>query len=109
MTNITNEQILKSNAKIESEAILDIKNYLEGYTLVAHNANFDITFVNTKLEKYGYKKLNQPTIDTMVIARMVFPEAKRFRLQNIANRLNIEYDSEIAHRADYDAEVLARI
>ena len=109
ITNISDELIEKSNAKIESEAILDIKDYLKDYTLVAHNAKFDITFINTKLEKYGHKKVTNPIINTVAVAKMIFPEAKKFSLKFVAKKFNIFYDKDIAHRADYDADVLARI
>lgn len=97
------------NAKPESEAILDIRNFLKGYTIVAHNANFDITFVNAKLLKYGHNILEEPTIDSLVVARITQPKAKRFKLESVASRYSITYDSTISHRADYDADVLARV
>jgi len=40
---------------------------------------------------------------------MIFDDARRFRLQNLANRFNIEYTENEAHRADYDAKVLAQV
>ena len=93
----------------QKEGIKLIKEYLEGHTTVAHNANFDITFINEKLEKFGMEPLKDPVIDSMVVARIINPAAKRFRLGNVATRLNVGYDSSVAHRADYDAEILARI
>lgn len=107
ITSITEKDVV--NAKPESEAILDIRDYLKGYTIVAHNANFDITFVNAKLIKYGFEPLYEPTIDSLVVARMTLQKSKRFRLENVASKYSITYDSTIAHRADYDADVLARI
>ncbi len=106
LTGITDEMV--ASAKPEKEAILDIAEYLGSYTLIAHNANFDITFVNEKLEKYGHPLLSNPVIDSMVVGRIVHPDAKRYRLENVAVRYGIEYDSVVAHRADYDAEVLAK-
>ena len=107
ITSITDEDV--ENAKPESESILDIRNYLMQGTIVAHNANFDITFVNSKLKKYGYDPIFIPTIDTLVVSRIVFPKAKRFRLETVALKYSISYDPSVAHRADYDADVLARI
>lgn len=107
LTSITNEMV--KDAKPEAEAMKDIVEYLGNFTLVAHNANFDYTFINEKLEKYSMEPLTNPIIDSMVVGRIVHPEAKRFRLENLAVRYGIEYDSLVAHRADYDAEVLARV
>ena len=107
ITNISDEDV--KDAKPESEAILDIRDFFADHTIVAHNANFDITFVNSKLEKYGFKAINNPTIDTMVVSRITLPTAKRYRLENVASKYNVNYDSTVAHRADYDADVLAKV
>ena len=107
ITSITNEMV--ADAKPESEAILDIKEYIGDATLVAHNANFDITFINAKLVKYGHQPLTNPTIDSLAVARMVQPKSKKYRLESVANRYNVTYDTMVAHRADYDADVLARV
>ena len=107
ITNIKDEDV--ANAKSEKEAIADILKYVQGFATVAHNANFDITFLNTKLLKYGYQKLTDPWIDSMVVARITQPKSKRFRLETVASRYSVEYNSNVAHRADYDADVLARV
>lgn len=106
LTGITDEMV--ADAKPEKEAMLDIAEYFGSHTLVAHNANFDITFVNEKMEKYGYPLIENPVIDSMVVDRIVHPAAKRYRLENVATRYGIDYDPLVAHRADYDAEVLAK-
>ncbi len=107
LTGITNDDV--KDAVDQKEGAKLMADYLRGHTLVAHNANFDISFVNEKLSKFGFETLSDPVIDSMVVARMIHPEAKRFRLGNVATRLSVGYDSTTAHRADYDAEVLARI
>lgn len=107
ITNIRNEDVV--DAKPESEAIKDIRDYLADATLVAHNAQFDINFVNEKLDKYGFEQISNPVIDTMIVARMVDQKAKRFRLENVATRYGVVYDSTVAHRADYDADILAKV
>ncbi|MCK5945883.1 MAG: PHP domain-containing protein, partial [Mycoplasmataceae bacterium] len=52
LTGITKKDL--ANSKYEKDAILDIKEYIEDFTLVAHNANFDLSFLNEKLRKYGH-------------------------------------------------------
>jgi len=106
LTGITNQHV--SDAVDEAEGTKQIADYIRGYTTVAHNANFDITFINQKLEEYGMPVLTDPVIDSMVVSRIIHPSAKRFRLENLATRLKVSYDSTVAHRADYDADVLAR-
>ena len=107
ITSISDEDV--KDAKPESEAIKDIRDYLSGHTIVAHNANFDITFVNSKLMKYGFEPLNDPVVDSLVVSRIVHPNVKRFRLENVAFRYSVNYDSTVAHRADYDAVVLGKV
>ncbi|WGI36383.1 PolC-type DNA polymerase III [Mesomycoplasma lagogenitalium] len=107
ITKITEEDV--KNAISEKEAIEKIYEILDNNIAVAHNANFDIGFVNEKLYKYNFKKLNISTIDSLVVARMLNPESKKFRLENLATRVGVIYDSSVAHRADYDADVLAKV
>jgi len=106
LTGITNQDV--ENAVSEKEGVKMISDYISGFTTVAHNANFDITFINEKLDQYGMETIKDPIIDSMVVGRIVHPKAKRFRLENLATRLKVSYDSTVAHRADYDADVLAR-
>ncbi len=98
-----------SDAMSELEGIKQMTEYLGDLPLVAHNANFDITFLNEKLAKNGMEELTNPVIDSMVVARIINPKARRFRLESVASKLNVNYDSKIAHRADYDADVLAKV
>lgn len=107
ITNITNEDV--KNARSEKEAIEFIWNFMNGNSVVAHNATFDMNFINEKIEKYNFKKLDVQIIDTLIIARILEPNSKKFSLENIASRSGIMYNSTDAHRADYDADVLAKI
>ncbi len=107
LTGITDNDV--ESAVDQKEGVKQIFDYIKGFTSVAHNANFDITFVNEKLKMYELETLTDPVIDSMVVARIIEPAAKRFKLGNVAKRLSVNYDSATAHRADYDAEILARI
>ncbi len=91
------------------DVVNQILNFMEGSILVAHNATFDVDFINEKLQRIGMDKLQHPIIDTLALARALYPNRKSNRLGAIARFLSISYDSEGAHRADYDAEVLAQV
>lgn len=69
--------------------------------LVAHNAGFDLKFVNTELERSGLSALRNTATDTLRLARSVFPDMPNHRLQTLAGRLGIK--AERAHRAYDDA------
>lgn len=107
LTGIKDEDL--ENAISQEDGIKKIADYLRSFTTVAHNANFDITFINQKLYENNLELLSDPIIDSMIVGRIIHPKAKRFRLENVATRLKVYYDSTVAHRADYDAGVLARV
>lgn len=77
--------------------------------LVAHNASFDINFVN-----YELKQINRPTyswdrvIDTLEMARNLFPGA-RASLDALCRRFGIDNTERTLHGALLDAELLAKV
>ena len=89
------------------ELLPQIQEFLGDNILVAHNAIFDIGFLNAAFAREGLPPISNPIIDTVPISHYLFPEAARHRegafLKNLG--LNIYNEAE-AHRADYDAEKL---
>ncbi len=79
---------------------------LEGAIIVAHNAEFDMGFLQYKLEKIGRAQLGNPVLDTLELARAQ-EESGPFTLGILANRLGIEGPH--AHRALDDAKMAARV
>jgi len=79
--------------------------FITGTTLVAHNAQFDIGFINKELELAGMNGLKnaRTTIDTLYLSRRFFPETEKHSLQFLADFLKIP--SGTAHRATDDARV----
>ncbi len=72
--------------------------------MVAHNAKFDISFMKAACTKYGFKEFDATVLDTMSLARMLHPEWPNHKLQTLTKRLDVPWDEEKHHRADYDAE-----
>ncbi len=107
LTGITNDMV--KNSFNEKEGLKQMIEYFDDSVLVAHNAPFDLGFVNEKMEQYGFEKINYTYIDTVSVAKIIEPKAKRFNLEKVATRFGHKYDPTIAHRADYDAEVLANV
>ena len=107
LTNISENDL--KDARTFKECKDDILDFIKGRVLVAHNASFDFGFLNAELERIGEKKLDNPVIDTLDLARSIFKSRRAFRLGNIARAYNVNYDEEVAHRADYDANVLANV
>ena len=87
----------------------DILGFIKDRILVAHNASFDFGFLNSELKRIGEKPLKNSVIDTLDLSRSLFKDRRNYKLGNIAKQYNVDYNDEDAHRADYDAEVLACI
>ena len=56
------------------------------HTLVAHNASFDMGFINVGFKGWT-RKTNNPVIDTLELARFLFPEMKNHRLNTMCKNL----------------------
>jgi DNA polymerase-3 subunit alpha (Gram-positive type) len=77
--------------------------------LVAHNARFDLGFLQEKLRFLGWNRLENTVIDTLDLSKAVLSDRRSFRLGALAKYYKIPYDEAIAHRADYDTEVLSQV
>lgn len=80
--------------------------FIGNNVLIAHNAEFDMGFIKYNSEKLEQKFENK-SVDTLEIARRIFPKLKRHRLGDIAENLNIKV--EVAHRALDDTKTLFKI
>lgn len=107
LTHITDSQV--ANARTFAECKDEILDFIKGRVLVAHNASFDYGFLNEELSRLKLPKLDNPVIDTLDLSRSMFKTRRTYRLGNIAKQYGVLYDEETAHRADYDAEVLAQV
>ncbi len=105
LTGIT--QSMVDDGIIEINGIKKIINFIKDFTLVAHNASFDIGFIKEKIFKYKLGELKNQWVDTLSISRFLIEQSKSYRLEIVCKKFSINYDNEIAHRADYDAEVLS--
>ena len=114
LTHITDE-MLRGRPKIK-EALRIIKDFIEDENtiLVTHNAQFDIGFLNEAFLNNGQEEIKNPVIDTLSLARYLFPDNKSHSLGALCRQYQVDYEEEddskkgnhYAHRADYDARVL---
>ena len=106
-TNITNAMVEKE--KKFSEVAHKILDFIKDSVLVAHNASFDYGFLNESLKRINMDPITNTLIDTLDLARAIHSDRRSYRLGNIARLYKITYDEDVAHRADYDAQVLSEI
>lgn len=104
ITGITDDMV--KDAETIEKIIPKLIDFIGDSVLVAHNAQFDIGFLKHNFEKNGYK-LENTYIDTVRLAKMIFPDFKKYKLGIIAENLNIKVD--IAHRALDDVKTLVGI
>ena len=77
--------------------------------LVAHNAAFDMEFLNWELKRAGMPIIpHARAIDTLEISRKLHPGAKH-TLDALCNRYGIDLSGRVKHGALVDAELLARV
>ena len=107
ITNIT-ESMVKDAPTIK-EAMPKILEFIGDSILVTHNASFDIAFLNEALISLGQEPIKNGVVDTLALSRYTFPESRSHNLGALCRHLEVNYDEESAHRADYDAFVLSEV
>ncbi|MDD6034229.1 MAG: PHP domain-containing protein, partial [Oscillospiraceae bacterium] len=104
LTSITDEMV--ADAPKEDEALSLFLEFVGNRPLVAHNASFDMGFLRAAARRQG-KTVDNTSIDTLVMARSLYPELKKHKLDMVAEHLQVGDFHH--HRACDDAEVLSRI
>ena len=74
--------------------------------MVAHNADFDMSFIIKNCERQGIEK-DFTIIDTVALARILMPQLNRFKLDTVAKALGVSLENH--HRAVDDAGCTAEI
>ena len=81
----------------------DFFDFIGTGVLVAHNAPFDINYVNAELKRSGKPPLSNKVVDTRIFAKEVFPGLSSYALQDLAVQFGITALE--AHQAEDDARV----
>ncbi len=107
VNHITKEMLV--GAPKMQEAIKEISEFIGDSILVAHNAQFDLDFLNIMRKSAGMPPVDNVVVDTLQVAKFLFPDAGSVNEKALTSRLNIQGESDKFHRADYDAEQLSKI
>ncbi len=102
LTNITDEML--EGKDTEENVTKRFKEYIGDLPMVAHNAKFDIGFISAAYNKYNLGEFTNTVLDTMSMARMLYPNWKNHKLSTLVKQLEVPWDEDAHHRADYDSE-----
>ena len=104
---LTNE-FLQDKPKFEAIAE-DFISYIGESKIIAHNASFDINFLNSELSRLNKAKISQErVIDTLKIAREKYPGARN-SLDALCKRFFVDNSNRKLHGALLDSELLAEV
>ena len=102
LTNITDEML--EDKDTEENVTKRFIEWVKDAPMVAHNAKFDIGFIEAAYSKYNLGEFTNTVVDTMSMARMLYPNWKNHKLSTLVKNLEVPWDESAHHRADYDSE-----
>ncbi len=104
VTNITDDMV--KDAETIDKVFPKMLEFIGDSVLVAHNADFDIGFLKYNAKQLGYS-LENTYMDTLRLAKELFPDFKKYKLGIIAEKLGIKV--EVAHRALDDVDTTVKV
>lgn len=107
VTNITDAMLEgKDN---EENAVKRFVEWFGDCPMVAHNAKFDVSFLEMAYKKYNLGIFTNPVIDTLELSRTMDNTYARHSLSALVKRYEVPWDESAHHRGDYDAEGTALV
>ncbi len=107
VTSITNEMLADKDN--EENAVKRFIDWFGDCPMVAHNAKFDVSFLEMAYKKYHLGEFKNAVIDTLELSRTLDNTYARHSLSAIIKRYDVPWDEEHHHRGDYDAEGTALV
>ena len=105
LTGITDGMLV--DAPEFKDVLPKFKEWVGDAIFVAHNATFDMGFIDTAYETLGYGPSTNGVVDTLEITKVLNKDLKRHNLAALSRYYNVELVSH--HRAIYDAEATGYI
>ncbi len=101
-----NDNMVADAEKID-KVLDDFVNFIGDSVLVAHNADFDYSFLQSAFLKTNRPEAEYPVLDTLALSRALLSGIKNHKLNTLAKYFNVNLENH--HRADDDAEATAEI
>lgn len=107
LTMITDDML--KDAPDEKKVTKEFLEWAGDAPMVAHNAKFDISFIEASMKRNNLGEFKNTVIDTLELSRALDQGFARHSLSALVKRYNVPFDEESHHRADYDAEGTALV
>ena len=104
LTGINDSMVME--APVIETVLPQFMEFCEGAVMVAHNAGFDMSFIEKNCELQGIAR-EFTVVDTVAMARFLLPGLNRFKLDTVAKAVGVPLDNH--HRAVDDAACTADI
>src|SRR4029453_12774731 len=98
--------MVKGQPEIEPK-LREFIEFIGDDVLVAHNARFDIGFIQANCKAFGIPEVKNPVLDTLELARFIFPTLKNHRLNTLADKYKVSLENH--HRAVDDSLALGGV
>ncbi|SCC05580.1 PolC-type DNA polymerase III [Weissella bombi] len=105
LTSITDDMVRGS--KSEEEVFTAFREFYGDTILVGHNVTFDMGFMNEGYERHGMGAITNPVIDTLTLARFLYPHMRSYRLNTLAKHFGVQLEQH--HRAIFDSETTGHL
>lgn len=104
LTGINDNMVI--DAPLVEEVLPEFLKFSEGCVMVAHNADFDMSFIIKNAKSQGIER-EFTILDTVALARMLLPQISKYKLDAVAKALGVSLENH--HRAVDDAGCTAEI
>lgn len=109
---ITSERV--KNAPLFKAVAREMLDYIKGAKVIAHNAHFDVGMLDNELALAGFEEriedVVEEVIDSLRIARAIYPKEKSNKLDALLERLDIDASARAGgHEARIDCELLGKV
>ena len=105
LTSITDDMLLGKPSI--SKVLPEFLKFAAGAVLVAHNANFDVSFIKEKAKVYQNENYDPSVLDTLELSRALMKDVKNHKLNTLTKKLGIKLENH--HRAVDDASATGQL